>query len=164
MALFGASYATVSLSCTLPVFLAAVSTTFEQASIVAGLAVFLAYAAGMGVVLTGLAMAVVLARQSLVRRLRAAVPYAQRASGVLLAVAGAYVAWFGWVELRVAAGADPGAGPVAVVERLSSSVSGWITDVGPLRLGLVLLILAAAAVAKDRIRSSRRRERSLRPR
>ena len=164
MTLFGASYATVSLSCTLPVFLAAVSTTFEQASVVAGLAVYLAYAAGMGVVLTALALALALARQSLVRRLRAAVPYAQRASGALLAVAGAYVAWFGWVEIRVAAGAEPETGPVAVVERMSSSVSGWITDVGPLRLGFVLLFLATATVLKDRIRSSRRPERSSRSR
>ena len=157
MALFGVSYATVSLSCTLPVFLAAVSTTFAQASLVAGLAVFVAYAAGMGIVLTGLAVAVVLARQSLVRRLRAAVPYAQRASGVLLAAAGGYVAWYGWVELQVAAGADPAAGPVDTVGRISGSVSNWVTDFGALRLGLVLLLLVVATVVVD-VRRRRRRE------
>jgi cytochrome c biogenesis protein CcdA len=157
MALFGVSYATVSLSCTLPVFLAAVSTTFTQASMVAGLAVFVAYAAGMGVVLTGLAVAVVLARQSLVRRLRAAIPYAQRASGVLLAAAGGYVAWYGWVELRVAAGANPAAGPVDTVGRISGSVSNWITDFGPLRLGFALLLLVVATVVVD-VRRRRQRE------
>ena len=65
MTLYGASYATVSLSCTLPVFLAAVATTFEDASFLSGMAVFVAYALGMGTVLTGLAVAMVVAGRPL---------------------------------------------------------------------------------------------------
>jgi cytochrome c biogenesis protein CcdA len=155
MAVFGVSYATVSLSCTLPVFLAAVSTTFERDSLVTGLGVFLAYAAGMGVILTALAVAVAAARQSLVRRIRGLVPYAQRASGLLLAVAGAYVAWYGWVELRVAAGEDPAAGPVDVASRLSGRISSWITDVGAPRLGLALLVVLMVGVLLERHRRRR---------
>jgi hypothetical protein len=152
MALFGVSYATVSLSCTLPVFLAAVSTTFSQGSVGAGLAVFVAYAAGMGAVLTGLAVAVALARQSMVRRLRGVLPHVQRASGLLLAAAGAYVAWYGWFELRLAAGADTPAGPVDFAGRLSGRISTWISDVGATRLGLAVVALAAVALVAERRR------------
>jgi len=152
MALFGVSYATVSLSCTLPVFLAAVSTTFSQESLGAGLAVFVAYAAGMGAVLTGLAVAVALARQSMVRRLRGVMPHVQRASGLLLAAAGAYVAWCGWFELRLAAGADAAAGPVDAAGRLSGRVSTWISDVGAPRLGLAVAVLVGVALLAERRR------------
>jgi cytochrome c biogenesis protein CcdA len=152
MALFGVSYATVSLSCTLPVFLAAVSTTFSQGSVGAGLAVFMAYAAGMGAVLTGLAVAVALAHQSMVRRLRGVLPHVQRASGLLLAAAVAYVAWYGWFELRLAADADAPAGPVDFAGRLSGRISTWISDVGPTRLGLAVVALVAVALMAERRR------------
>lgn len=152
MALFGVSYATVSLSCTLPVFLAAVSTTFSRGSAAAGMAVFLAYAAGMGVVLTGLAVAVALARQSLVRRLRGALPHVQRASGVLLTLAGAYVAWYGWVELRLASGDDVPAGPVDAAGRWSGKISTWINDAGAGRISVAAVALITGALLAERRR------------
>lgn len=152
MALFGVSYATVSLSCTLPVFLAAVSTTFSQESLGAGLAVFVAYAAGMGAVLTGLAVAVALARQSMVRRLRGVLPHVQRVSGLFLAAAGVYVAWYGWFELRLAAGEDAAAGPVDAAGRLSGRVSTWISDFGAPRLGLAVAVLIVVALIAERRR------------
>lgn len=163
MALFGVSYATVSLSCTLPVFLAAVSTTFQRDSLGAGLAVFIAYAAGMGVVLTGLAVAVALARQSAVQRLRGVLRYVERASGVLLAAAGAYVAWYGWFELRLAAGVDAPAGPVDAATRLSGRISTWIGDVGALRLGLGVVAALAVALLVERRRRRRGPEPATEP-
>lgn len=62
MVQFGASYGTVSLSCTLPIFLAAVSATFVDTSVGAGLAVFAAYGLGMSLVLTALTLALALAK------------------------------------------------------------------------------------------------------
>lgn len=160
MAVFGVSYATVSLSCTLPVFLAAVSTTFRQESVAAGLAVFVAYAAGMGAVLTSLAVVVALARQSMIRRLRGILPHVERASGLLLAAAGAYVAWYGWVEVRLAAGADVAAGPVDTAGRLSGRISTWISETGATRLGLAAAAITAVSVIVERRR--RRAPRSAR--
>jgi hypothetical protein len=139
----------VSLSCTLPVFLAAVSTTFREDDLTTGLAVFLAYATGMGLVLTGLAVAMALARQSMVRRLRRVLPFVERASGVLLAAAGAYVAWYGWFEVRLAAGAAATAGPIDAAGRLSGQISTWINNVGALRLGISVVALTAVVLLRE---------------
>ncbi len=75
------SYALVSLSCTIPLFIAVVSTTFTSANFVSGLATFVAYALGMGVVLVALTVALALARQSLVRSVRRVLPYVYQVSG-----------------------------------------------------------------------------------
>jgi hypothetical protein len=44
-------------------------------------------------------------------RLRAALPYVSQFSGALLVVAGAYVAWYGWFEIRTLSGGD-GSDPI----------------------------------------------------
>src|SRR5262249_42596029 len=51
MFLFGVSYAVASLSCTIGVFLAAVSVTFTRTDFWSGVQVFAAYALGMALVL-----------------------------------------------------------------------------------------------------------------
>jgi len=147
MFVFGVSYATVSLSCTLPVFLAVVAGTFSDASFVSGLAGFVAYAMGMGAVLLLLTMAVALARRSLVAGMRRAVPHVQRFSGGLLVAAGAYVAYYGWYEIQVNRDADAPAGPVAFVTGLSGDVSNWVQETGALRIGLVSALVAATILA-----------------
>jgi cytochrome c-type biogenesis protein len=152
MALYGASYATVSLSCTLPVFLAAVASTFEDASVASGLAVFVAYALGMGTVLTGLAVAIGLARRPLVAALRRATPVIARAGGVLLAVAGAYVTWYAIYEIRLARDDDVPAGPVATVTRWSGQVSNWVNDTGTATVTAGVVVLAAAVAVAGRRR------------
>ena len=136
------------------------STTFREDSLLSGLAVFVAYAAGMGAVLTGLAVALAVARQPLVPRLRGILPHLQRVSGLLLAAAaaaaaaaaGAYVAWYGWFELRLAAGADPAAGPFDTAGRLSGRISTWITGVGAARLGLGAAAFVTVALFVERRR------------
>jgi len=72
--LFGVSYATVSLSCTLPSFLAAVATTFQETSLGGGVATFLLYAAGMGSVLAVLSVAVAIAHRQVVTAMNGSCP------------------------------------------------------------------------------------------
>ncbi len=124
MFLYGISYAVASLSCTIGPFLAATSTTFRADGVVSGLAVFVAYGLGMGALVTALTVAVSLAREGLVGRLRAALPYVSRASGALLIVAGAYVAWYGWYEVRVLGGGD---GSDPIIDR-GIAVQSWVQD------------------------------------
>lgn len=156
MVLFGVSYATVSLSCTIGPFLTAVAGTFSQSSFVSGLAVFGAYAAGMAVVLMALTLALGLAKDSMVRHLRRVLPHVGRISGALLIVAGAYVAYYGWYANAITNGRDAPAGPVTWVERTSNEVSSFVNRVGETRLGFILagLLITVLAVTLARRRVS----------
>ncbi|MFC6286121.1 cytochrome c biogenesis CcdA family protein [Nocardioides sp. GCM10027113] len=153
MAGFGAGYAVASLSCTVAPFLAVVVGGFRTGSVIEGLALFLAYAAGMGLVVGTLAVAVALASTSTVGRLRRAGQWAPRAAGGLLAVAGAYVAYYGWWELRVLRGgetADPVIDAAASLQRwLSETVAGvgawtWLAVCA----GLVLVTVAGSRLRR----------------
>lgn len=147
MFLFGVSYAVASLSCTLPVFLPVMTRTFESSNLVSGVAAFLAYAAGMGVLLSAITIALSLAKGGFVRNLRKAQPYINKVSGGLLVVAGAYLAYYGYWEVRVLDDPTnpPPSGPVDFVTGLGNDIRSWITDVGAERIGIALV--AAIAVA-----------------
>lgn len=144
--LFGISYALVSLSCTLSLFTAAISTTVQDENVIAGILAFLAYGLGMGLVLMVITLAIALARQSLVRNLRRVLPYINRVSGALLVLAGLYVTYYGWYELRVFDGDISGGGVAQWTFDLTSSISRWINEVGATRLGLILGLIIAIAV------------------
>ena len=155
MLLFGISYAVASLSCTLGPFVAATSSTLSDRGLLVALVIFVAYGLGMGALIAILTVAVAMAQRGLVNRMRSLVRYVNRLSGLLLVVAGAYVAYYGVYELR-----GPGHDPV--VDR-AQAVQRWLNDlidrVGPGRLGLVALALALASaiVSILRRRSQRRR-------
>jgi cytochrome c-type biogenesis protein len=158
--LFGISYALVSLSCTFALFTAAVSTTIDD-DLLVGIGAFVAYALGMGLVLVMLTLALALARQSMVRRLRGVLPYVNRVSGVLLLLAGAYVVYYGWYELRVYDGDTSGGGVAGWMFDLSGRMTDWIDSVGPTRVGLVLALAIALVVmsvaARREVRSGTKR-------
>ena len=145
MFVFGLSYAIASLSCTIGPFMTAVAGTFRRSNVVSGIAVFGAYALGMAVLLMTLTLTLALARQSLLRGLRRSLPYVQRAAGLIMVVTGAYLTWYGIYELRVQGGAQDGGGPVDTVFGLSGDLSTWLSDVGAVRIGLVLGLVAAVA-------------------
>jgi len=93
-----------------------------------------------------LTLAIALARQSLVRSLRGVLPYINRVSGALLVLAGAYVVYYGWYELRIYSG-DTSAGGVAQwMFDLSGRMTDWIASVGPTRVGLLLALAIALVV------------------
>jgi len=144
MLLYGVSYAIASLSCTIGPFLAVTSTTFRSANLVSGVGVFVAYALGMGVVVTALTVAVALAKAGLVDRLRQAMPYVSKGSGYLLVLAGAYVAWYGWFEIRTFNGGD---GSDPIIDR-ALVVQRWLQDAvvsgDPVQLAWLLGIVLLA--------------------
>jgi cytochrome c-type biogenesis protein len=149
MFVFGMSYAVASLSCTLPVFLPLMTRTFRSANLASGLSVFLMYAAGMGVLLAAITVALAGARTAMVSRLRSAMPYVNRVAGVVIVLAGAYLAYYGWWERGVLSGDPldrPPDGPVSFVTSLSSSISNWVGSVGAVRIGLVLGAAVVIAV------------------
>jgi len=147
MFVFGVSYAVASLGCTLPIFLSAVSATFRTANLASGLAVFAAYALGMALVLMALTIALALARHSLVRWLRSALPYVNRIAGALLVIAGAYVTYYAIYEIRLRPGDTGDGGPVDTVTGISSDISTWVQNTGGTRIGLALGVVVAVGVA-----------------
>lgn len=143
---FGVSYAVASLSCTLPVFLTVVAGQVTRTSFVSGLVTFLAYGVGMSMLLLGVTIAVALGRQSLLTRLRSAVRYVDRASAVILVVAGSYIVWFWSTNISSGAGALGESGPFRFVERLSQRALDLVGD-HPVVWAVALGALIAAAVA-----------------
>jgi cytochrome c biogenesis protein CcdA len=158
MFVFGVSYATVSLGCTLPTFLSWVSGTTKRESALSGIAAFGAYAVGTTLVLLTLTVSLALARRSLVTFLRRSQQYVNRVAGAIVAIAGAYVAYYGWYELRTLHGDSVPSGPVDVVTGWSDDVQGFIRDAGPTRVGLLLaLLLAGILTVTIGVRSTRAR-------
>jgi cytochrome c biogenesis protein CcdA len=146
MVLFGISYAIASLGCTLPVFLLVVTAGAAADSAVS----LLAYSLGMTVVLMSLSLALALARESLVRTMRQATRYVDRASGVLLVLVGVYLVWYGQFAIDPANGT--GTSPLSWVESWSTSATVWLHD-GGTKLGVVLggMVVVALAVAASRL-------------
>ncbi|WP_410811245.1 cytochrome c biogenesis CcdA family protein [Micromonospora sp. 067-2] len=157
MVLFGATYAMASLGCAVAPFLAIVVTSLQTGSTGRGLALFGAYALGMGLVVAVAALGVALLRDGLVARLRVAGALVPRLSGLVLLAAGGYVAWYGWYEVRLAAGRreaphDP---VIRAAARLQHGLAGALDAAGPAVLAVTLtaLLLAAAVSRHARARS-----------
>ncbi len=91
--LFGVGYGTASLSCTLPIFLL-VTGAGMTGSLAVSMLSFVAYALGMGAILTALAIAAALMRHGLATRIKGITRYLGRFSGALLLLAGAYVSYY----------------------------------------------------------------------
>ena len=156
-ALFGASYATASLTCTIAPFLAATSTTFRNHGLLAGVVTFVAYGLGMGVLVTALTLAVALARASLVQGFRRVVRFVPVLSGAMLVVSGAYIAYYGVYEVRQARDISTRDPLIDAGFALSADIQGWIETVGPGRLGGALALLVGCAVAASLTWRARRR-------
>lgn len=157
MAGFGASYAVASLGCTIAPFLAVVVAAFRAGSTVDGTVLFLAYAGGMGVVVGTAAVAVALARTSLLGRLRRTGRVLPRLGGAVLLVAGAYVAWYGAWELRVlhgGAGADPVVTAAAEVQQWLAGHAQALGALGFLIVAAALLLVAALPRLRSRTTSA----------
>ncbi|GGQ81971.1 cytochrome c biogenesis CcdA family protein [Couchioplanes azureus] len=154
MVLFGMAYAVASLGCAIGPFLALVVSSLRAGSVGAGLALFVSYAAGMGLVIGVTAVAVALARVSALARLRRVAAYVPRAGGAVLVAAGAYVAYYGWYELRLAgdrraSGRDPVVNLASDLQRQLSDLVGRL-GAGGFLLALAVLVLAALLLSRRR--------------
>jgi cytochrome c biogenesis protein CcdA len=147
MFVFGVSYAIASLGCTIGPFLSVTATTFRHQSFLSGVATFVVYGLGMGVVVVSLTVYSALARNGLVRRLRRAMPYVNRVAAVLLVLSGAYVTYYGIYEIRLDRSDEVIDDPiVSYFTELQSRASQWVNEVGATRLGVVLAVCTAVAI------------------
>ena len=96
--LFGLSYGTASLSCTLPIFLAVVGTSLAVSRIPSALGQLSLYSLGMGAVIMALTMGMALFQGAMVGPLRNTLGVVQRVSPVLMLVAGSYIVFY-WLTI-----------------------------------------------------------------
>jgi len=133
---FGVSYAVASLSCTLPVFLSVVVGSIASASFVGGFLTYIAYGAGMSALLMGVTLAVALAKQGVITRLKSMLRHVQRVSSAFLVIAGVYIVWFWADELSSDAGGQGAA--AGVVDGWSASLTNWV-QANSATVGIVLV-------------------------
>lgn len=156
---YGATFALASLSCTVGPFLAVTSTALSDGRAWSLVAALLAYSLGMGTVVLVLAIAAATAAASLTAAVRRAAPLISRASGALLVVAGAYVAWYGWFEIRVLSGrttSDPVvSAAIGVQAALTRTLSGISAPVLAITGGTLVALVLVVAVLRPRLAARR---------
>jgi cytochrome c biogenesis protein CcdA len=164
--LYGVSYAVASLSCTIGPFLAVATSAFRSSGVLVGLGAFVVYAFGMGLVVGVVALAVALARGGVALKMRRLLPVVSRVSGALLVVAGAYVTYYGWYEIRLFAGSVAGRDPVIdAAITIQGALTRWIDGTSPgwFLLAAAVLLTIGVAVPRRGAAGRRRRRESRNP-
>lgn len=140
MAGFGVAYAVASLSCTLPLFLAGVVSSFTRAGFLNGLISFIAYSLGMGVfVIAASLIASQFGAESL-RALRPLMRFIPVAASVLVTAAGLYLVYYWGADLIDPLAATP---VTTAVNSVQTAISSWLTA-SPAAVGAAAVIIAAS--------------------
>ena len=139
MFLFGMSYATASLTCTLALFTVAINSgniTGEPGSGGFGptLVALVSYALGMGLLATMMTLLLALGKRSIVGKFNRILPLINFISAILLIIVGPYSIGYGIWELQVLGEWPLGDGVWPILQtvnggvgNLQSSVSGWFS-------------------------------------
>lgn len=164
---YGVSYAIASLSCTIAPFLAVTAAGFRGGSIGTGVLVYLAYVAGLTLVVGVLAIAAATASSALTDRVRRILPLVNRIGGILLVAVGLYVGYYGLFELRLLSGdANPEDAVITAAGLLQGALAGWVHEHGlwPWLIALCVLVAGAFAAAwRRRAKSSSGASRAVDP-
>ncbi len=145
---YGVSYAVASLSCTAGPFLAVTGASLRGGTFLGGLSIYLAYAAGITLVVGTLAVAAAFANSAVIEWMRSALPFVNRLSGALLVVVGLYVGYYGVYEVRLFhANGNPADPLVGAAGRLQGALAGWVHQHGgwPWLAGIVVVLAAGCA-------------------
>ena len=149
---YGITYAVASLSCTIGPFLAVTGTALSR-STAEGLATYIAYALGMGIIILVLSVASALAHSTVANHMRRLSRIAPRIGGILMVAAGAYAIWYGRWELAVYDGnldTDP---VIETAEDIRLWFVETIQSVGSQRLALLAALAIGTVVALTRLRN-----------
>ncbi|MGW0828609.1 cytochrome c biogenesis CcdA family protein [Streptomyces sp. NPDC002845] len=158
MALFGAAYATASLGCTIAPFLAIVVSAFRSGSTAEGITLYLVYAAGMGLIVGTASLTVALTRSTAsarLGRLRRFGALAPRLGGGMLVLVGAYVAYYGWYEIRIQRDPTTTDPVIEAAGTVQAAIADAVDAVGPTVLAVALAALLIAGWAHRRLRAAR---------
>jgi cytochrome c biogenesis protein CcdA len=154
---YGVSYAIASLSCTIGPFLAVTAAGLRAGSTATGVLVYLAYVAGLTLVVGVLAIAAAMTSSAVANRLRRVLPFVNRIGGALLVLVGLYVAYYGVYELRLFnTRANPDDAVIRSAGRLQGALAGWVHQHGVLPWLVALSVLVIGAIAGAWLRRARR--------
>lgn len=95
--IFGIAFGLASLSCTLPIFLAVISTS-GSGSVAQSAYQILLYGSGMGLVMLLLTLSIAVFRETTIKFVRKTLPYIQIVSSLLLIFAGLFITYY-WLTL-----------------------------------------------------------------
>jgi cytochrome c biogenesis protein CcdA len=154
---YGMSYAIASLSCTVGPFLAVTAAGLRRGSLIGSASIYLAYIAGLTLVVGVLAVAAAVASSAVVNRLRRVLPYVNRVSGALLVLVGLYVGYYAFYEIRLhsASGLKSDAF-LAAAGRVQGWLAGWVHQHGAWPWVLAFTVLVACALVSAWYRRVRR--------
>jgi cytochrome c biogenesis protein CcdA len=165
---YGVSYAIASLSCTIGPFLAVTGAGFratsEGGSVVGGVAIYLAYVAGLTLVVGALAVAAATASSALADRMRRLLPFVNRISGAVLLLVGMYVGYYGFYEVRLfstTSAVDPQDAVITAAGRLQGLLAGWVHQHGAWPWAVALIALVSGALVGAWYRRARRSRATL---
>jgi cytochrome c biogenesis protein CcdA len=154
---YGVSYAIASLSCTIGPFLAVTAAGLRRGSLIGSVPIYLAYIAGLTLVVGVLAVATAAANSAVVNRLRRILPYVNRISGALLVLVGLYVGYYAGYEIRMRSGRGLDSDALlAAAGHVQGVLAGWVYRHGGWPWALTLAALMAGAVAVAWYRRARR--------
>jgi cytochrome c biogenesis protein CcdA len=139
---FGAAYAIGSLSCSLPIFVAAVGSSLSAATPVQSIAVFVAYALGMGLFATAASVISAFSGPATLRALRPAARVLPRIAGGICIVVALYLMAY-W--MHVLGAPDLIAPIVAGVDQVQSAIVSWL-DTWWMASALLCTTLVVAAM------------------
>lgn len=127
--LYGISYAIAVLGCSSPLVLLALGTSTTSSQ---QFSTFLSFSIGMAVAISVVTLGVAFGRHAIVNSLRTVLPRVNHISAVILIIAGAYLAYYGWWSGNPISRPQ---GPVRPVENFQNSISAWLdADINPLSL------------------------------
>ena len=152
---YGVGYALASLSCTVGPFLAVTGSSLRSGSALGVMGVYLAYSAGIALVVAALAVAVALASAGMIDRMRRVLPFVNRVSGLVLVVVGLYVAYYGLFEVRLFAGKGGDDPVIAAAGRIQRALAGWAYQHGAWPWLIVLALVLAGVTWTAALRSRR---------
>jgi cytochrome c biogenesis protein CcdA len=148
---FGAAYAVGSISCSLPIFIAAVGSTLATAVPLQSVAVFIAYALGMGLFATAASVIAAFGGATALHAFRPLARALPRIAGGVCVLVGLYLVGY-WAHVLGAP--DAIAALAAVVDGVQSALVSWLDAWWlPATIGcctVVLAALVALAASGDR--------------
>lgn len=157
-AVFGAAYATASLSCALPILLAFTAQAVASGDAADLIGFVAAFAAGVAVILVPLSITAMVAGGSLGARAQRLVPVLPRIAGAVLILTGVYLVFY-WTPAVTGTTAGT-SGLSQVVTDAASVASAWIAShqaaAVTFAVSLVVAALMAAAWAEVRRRKSQK--------